>query len=421
MLNLTDAGASALQKLTYAYDASSNVSSITDGVTAANSQTLGYDVLDHLTSATGSYGSLSYSYSPIGNRLTQTVGGIPSSYTYAPHSNQLTKITSGAATQTLSYTAAGNIAAITPNASAATTYTYNQWNRLASVTTPVQFAQYAYDAFGHRLVKTLPGTSDSLYQYDQAGNLLEEISNGVATDYVYLDSRPVVSIQPSSGKVYFLHDDRLGTPQMATDAGQGVQWAASYQPFGQTNIIGTITQNLRFPGQEFDAASGLYHNAFRDYVSGLGRYVESDPIGIAGKLNTYTYALSNPQRITDPKGTNPIKLAFKIGIAGFAECWAIPECRNLEYQLLAKLSELVNEAAECHERLEDSIDTAVEEASSAIRNWLSENQSGSPPAPFSPESASTPFGPNNPNPVQVICQNWCSTLAPPEVPLADPN
>jgi YD repeat-containing protein len=60
MKNLVDAGNATLQNLSYGYDAADNVLSITDGVSSANSQTLQYDVLDRLISATGSYGNLHY-------------------------------------------------------------------------------------------------------------------------------------------------------------------------------------------------------------------------------------------------------------------------------------------------------------------------------------------------------------------------
>jgi RHS repeat-associated protein len=306
LLNLSDTGAAALQNLTYSYDAANNVLKITDGVTAANTQNLGYDVLDHLTGATGNYGSLAYSYSPIGNRLTQTSGGILSNYTYAPHSNQLASIKTGAVTQTLTTTAAGNISGFSVPFGPLTSLTYNQDNRLATANSGAgQLAQYAYDGFGQRIVKFGSVTGTTLYQYDRAGHLLEE-NDGAGTsrvDYVYLDDQPVATIQPITGKVYFLHDDRLGTPQLATDASETVQWSASYQPFGYTSTgIGAIVQNLRLPGQEFDAETGLYHNGFRDYLPELGRYLQSDPIGLDGDPNTYQYAQSNPFKWVDPSG-----------------------------------------------------------------------------------------------------------------------
>jgi RHS repeat-associated protein len=60
--------------------------------------------------------------------------------------------------------------------------------------------------------------------------------------------------------------------------------------------------DLRFPGQQYDAATGLHYNYFRDYEPGTGGYVESDPIGLKGGLNPYGYALQNPLRYTDPEG-----------------------------------------------------------------------------------------------------------------------
>ncbi len=58
---------------------------------------------------------------------------------------------------------------------------------------------------------------------------------------------------------------------------------------------------LRFPGQVTDA-SGLFYNYQREYESRVGRYTQSDPIGLIGGISTFTYVGSNPQLATDPEG-----------------------------------------------------------------------------------------------------------------------
>ncbi len=106
--------------------------------------------------------------------------------------------------------------------------------------------------------------------------------------------------------LYYIHSDHLDTPQVVTNQTQQVVWMGSYEPFGkltesQTNSIELFS---RFPGQYLDKESGLYYNYFRDYDPSIGRYIESDPIGLEGGINTYGYVRGNPVNDYDPLGLN---------------------------------------------------------------------------------------------------------------------
>jgi RHS repeat-associated protein len=63
-----------------------------------------------------------------------------------------------------------------------------------------------------------------------------------------------------------------------------------------------VVYNLRFPGQIYDSQAGLQQNWNRDYDPAVGRYVESDPLGLKGGINTYGYGRLNPLRVSDPTG-----------------------------------------------------------------------------------------------------------------------
>jgi RHS repeat-associated protein len=316
LTNVTDLGtvrrglARVAENLSYAYYPTNNVQAITDAVTSANSQSFSYDNLQRLSNASGGYGGFGFTYDGDGNQLSQTHGSTTTNYGYGSGSDLLATISvGGVQTQAIGYTADGRIASLSPGIQAPggqtiTSLSYSQDARLSAVNASGgALASYTYDGFGQRLIKTVSASYGEIYQYGQDGMLLEETNaTGVAqADYVYLNGRPVAVLNGST--VYYLHDDTLGTPQSATDSNQNIAWQAMYQPFGQASVSGTVTQNLRLPGQYFDVESGWNHNGFRDYLPALGRYAEPDPLGRAGSGNTlYAYAFDSPINVIDPYG-----------------------------------------------------------------------------------------------------------------------
>ncbi|OUS13273.1 hypothetical protein A9Q89_03380 [Gammaproteobacteria bacterium 53_120_T64] len=138
---------------------------------------------------------------------------------------------------------------------------------------------------------------------------LSDVGGKTAADAIRLVEITSAPPPTLTASVYYSHNDHLGTPQVFTDQNQNVAWRGDYRPFGEVSeSVTTLANNLRFPGQYFDGETGLHYNYFRDYDAGTGRYVQSDPIGLGGGLNTYGYVGGNPLKWDDLFG-----LAYGLG------------------------------------------------------------------------------------------------------------
>ena len=118
-----------------------------------------------------------------------------------------------------------------------------------------------------------------------------------------------VTTGAAESNVYYIHTDHLDTPRLVANSSGTTVWSWEQQePFGvnvpdeNPSALGQFEFALRFPGQYADKETILYYNYFRDYDATIGRYVQSDPIGLSGGMNTYTYALGNPVARVDPLG-----------------------------------------------------------------------------------------------------------------------
>jgi RHS repeat-associated protein len=309
-----------IQDLSSGYDYSGNVTSITDNNQSARSQMLGYDDFNRLNSASGAYGSLSFTYDGVGNRATSVAGGTTETYSYGTSSNRLTGATiGGSAVRTESYANSGQIS---QDVRGSDTYgfSYNNDDRLSTASlNSSTVGTYIFNGLEQRVAKTASSVTTQ-YVFDNAGHLMSEdnSSGNPIREYIWLDGMPVAMVDSTgmSPVIYFIHTDHLGKPQKMTDGSGSLVWDAVYKPFGEVySVSGTATNLLMFPGQFYDSETALSQNWYRDYDATLGRYIESDPIGLDGGINTYGYANGNSIGYIDPTGQGALG-AFWGGIAG---------------------------------------------------------------------------------------------------------
>jgi RHS repeat-associated protein len=280
------------------WDIQSRVQSMTDLANSALNATYGYDALDRVTSTTQGTSTWGYTFNGVGDRLTSTVNSATTSYGYFSGSHKLQSL-SGAQSKSYAVDAAGNM-----TSDGTTTWTYAGNNRPTQAGTTT----FLVNALGQRVKKTIGGTAMH-FVYDESGRLWGEYDNtgALIAETIWLDDLPVGT---SGAALSYVHPDHLGTPRMITRSNDNaILWRwDNTDPFGNSQPdtnpsgLGTFAYNLRFPGQYFDQETGTHFNWMRDYDPGIGRYIESDPIGLKGGINTFAYATGSPLRFVDPRG-----------------------------------------------------------------------------------------------------------------------
>ena len=157
-----------------------------------------------------------------------------------------------------------------------------------------------------------------VFMQDESGHLLGEYtgSGALVEETIWLGDIPVATLQPNGSggvNVYYVHSDHLNAPRKVAQPTTGtLAWRWDSDPFGTVapnenpGGLGNFPYNLRFPGQYYDSETGLNQNWNRDYDPIVGRYVESDPIGLhSGSYTTYAYVGGNPLSWSDVLGLKP--------------------------------------------------------------------------------------------------------------------
>ncbi|WP_372168065.1 RHS repeat-associated core domain-containing protein [Xanthomonas axonopodis] len=293
----------------FGFDPAGNLTALTPAGNSTPEIGLGYDALGRLTGLKdGRTGTLidGYSVDATGNRLSAKVGTATQIYSYPADSHRLSAVAGVART----YDATGNTTAI---GGTARQYTYDTTGRMTQARRAGAVTMnYRYNGKGEQVRRFL-GTTNTYTLYDEAGHWLGDYdSNGAPKQQaIWLDDLPV-GLLANANKLHYIEPDHLGSPRVVIDPARDVAvwtWSLKGEAFGNTapnqdpdGDGAALVLDMRFPGQRFDAASGLNQNYFRDYEAATGRYGQSDPIGLKGGTSTYSYVAANPINSLDRNG-----------------------------------------------------------------------------------------------------------------------
>jgi RHS repeat-associated protein len=287
-----------------AYNPNGTVSSVTNGVNSARTQSFTYDYLNRITSAKSAATSGTYcwgqsvptngtGYDRYGNLLIINVSQCTAP-TLSVSVNAYNQVTNSG----FSYDASGNM-----TGDGAYSYAWNGEGLLKSAGTTT----CTYDGDGKRVEKS----SGTYYWFSPSGSVLAETDTGGNTqnEYIYFNGGRTAR-RDSSGNVYYYFQDQIGTSRLIANSSGTVCYDADFTPFGyKMAYVTACSQNYKFTGMERDVETGNDHAWFRNYEQSLGRWMSPDPAGLAAvdptspqSWNRYPYVTNNPLALMDPTG-----------------------------------------------------------------------------------------------------------------------
>jgi RHS repeat-associated protein len=258
--------------------------------------------------------------------ITPNSSDIETTYTYDPVGNRLTEVTY-LGTTTYSYDAADRLTTLDPPDAVNRTYGYDdngnqtvagsntfEWDlagRLASATVDATTETYSYSGDGTRIDAERDGGDTTAFVVDRnfaLPQVVGERDGQGASIRRYSYGAGVVAQTDGEGMVY-LHRDGLGSiTDVTSTSGESSSWR-SFAAFGQIRatgmVEGTPQVGFAFTGQYHDLVTGTYHLRARQYDPMIGRLLSRDAVAQPVHepyVAAYLYVGQRPTMYVDPSG-----------------------------------------------------------------------------------------------------------------------
>jgi RHS repeat-associated protein len=294
ILDTTGTKQTQFLKLTYTRDPA-------ELITAEGATTYGYDPLERLSTA----GTTTYGYDGANNLTSVAITGSTTTtlaYDAASQVGTLTKMNGASLVQKLTYTYdnAGNRTKVTDQNNVSTTLSYDQASRLSAYGAS---GTYKYNGDSLRTSKTVSGTTTQQV-WAMSEGLPTIVKDGTTAYVTGLRGLPLEQIVTSgrTTSVYYYHQDQLGSTRVITDSKGATVNTYNYDPFGNVaSSTGTLVNPFRYAGQYFDLESGLYYLRTRYYDPVSSQFITRDPI-VFDTRQPYSYVGDDPINAVDLSG-----------------------------------------------------------------------------------------------------------------------
>ena len=302
-----------MERFEYEYDA---VGRCVTRTQSTGTDYFAYNAAGELTRADYADGTYeAFTYDAIGNRLTSDVNGDIKHYT-ANSLNQYLR----AGDAEFTYDDEGNMLSCMENGKT-THYEYDVENRLVKVTKPDgKVWSCVYNVFGDRVQTNDNGmVTNYLFNDDENSSVMVQYgSNGKASKRFILNGILAFGEMNASGAATYYHEDMGQNNRLFSNAQGRIAARQDYELFGQLQNESDMVVAHGFAGGIGHAldTTGLVHMRHRYYSPVWGRFIQNDPIGLAGEdVNFYRYCNNNPVMYVDANG-NEMTWLDGVGFVG---------------------------------------------------------------------------------------------------------